>query len=69
MFKCTNETEQSISADEHQKAVLEERKKIGKWLEKHYLVKPDANSLTQFYPFYQIEQRDIELLKQGKEVS
>ena len=29
------------------------------WIRTHQLIKPDANSLTRFEPFYQVEEREL----------
>ena len=34
-------------------------KEVVEWIRKHQLVQPDNNSITQFYPFYQIEEREL----------
>lgn len=34
-------------------------KEVVEWIEKHQLIKPDGNSITQFHPFYQIEEREL----------
>ena len=34
-------------------------KEIVEWIESHPLIKPDENSITQFEPFYQIEQAKL----------
>lgn len=33
------------------------------WIEKHELIKPDENSLTQFEPYYHIESKELKALK------
>ena len=50
--------ERAIKAETEGKA--DERKKISNWIKGHELIKPDEDSLTQFYPYYIIEQREVE---------
>lgn len=38
-------------------------KDMVEWIREHELIKPDENSVTQFYPFYQIEERELEELE------
>jgi len=37
------------------------------WIKKHQLVEPDSNSITQFHPFYQIKERELEEWSKKKE--
>ncbi len=34
-------------------------KEVMEWIETHNLIKPDEDSITQFSPFYQIEQKEL----------
>jgi len=34
-------------------------KEVVEWIKKHELTSPDDNSITRFYPFYHIEEREL----------
>jgi len=34
-------------------------KEVIEWIKKHELTSPDDNSITRFYPFYYIEEREL----------
>ena len=38
-------------------------RKVVDFIEKYELIRPDKDSLTQFYPYYIIEQKDVEEFK------
>lgn len=64
-YKPTKDTALNEPWDREQ-AVFEDgiragRKEVIEWLTGHELIKPEADSLTQFEPFYQITQKEVEM--------